>query len=275
MVQENCIDLVGRIADRGAEFVSAREWMRICFELLDMLKAHKKAIRRATVNTFGYIAKAIGPQDVLVTLLNNLKVQERQNRVCTTVAIAIVAESCAPFTVLPGVMNEYRTPELNVKNGVLKALSFLFEYIGEMGKDYIYAITPLLEDALIDRDLVHRQTACATVKHLALGAAGLGCEDALLHLLNHVWPNIFETSPHVINAVLEAIEAMRIALGAPVVLCYTLQGLFHPARKVRDVYWKVYNTLYIGGQEALVPAYPTLVDKDENDYLRSELDVWL
>ena len=59
-VQENCIDLVGRIADRGAEFVAAKEWMRICFELLELLKAHKKAIRRATVNTFGYIAKAIG-----------------------------------------------------------------------------------------------------------------------------------------------------------------------------------------------------------------------
>eukprot|EP00727_Mastigamoeba_balamuthi_P003128 m51a1_g12812 putative splicing factor 3b subunit 1 isoform x1 (736) ;mRNA; f:73-3340 len=83
-VQENVIDLVGRIADRGAEYVSAREWMRICFELLEMLKAHKKAIRRAAVNTFGYIAKAIGPSDVLATLLNNLKVQERQNRVCTT-----------------------------------------------------------------------------------------------------------------------------------------------------------------------------------------------
>lgn len=54
--------------------------MRICFELLELLKAHKKAIRRATVNTFGYIAKAIGPHDVLATLLNNLKVQERQNR---------------------------------------------------------------------------------------------------------------------------------------------------------------------------------------------------
>ena len=74
-VQENCIDLVGRIADRGAEFVSAKEWMRICFELLDLLKAHKKAIRRATVNTFGYIAKAVGPQDVLSVLHNNLKVQ--------------------------------------------------------------------------------------------------------------------------------------------------------------------------------------------------------
>ncbi|KAM1024045.1 hypothetical protein ACFX2I_037250 [Malus domestica] len=39
-VQENWIDLVGRIADRGAKFVPARDWMRICFELLAMLKAH-------------------------------------------------------------------------------------------------------------------------------------------------------------------------------------------------------------------------------------------
>ena len=176
--------------------------------------------RRATVNTFGYIAKAIGPQDVLVTLLNNLKVQERQNRVCTTVAIAIVAETCAPFTVLPALMNEYKVcvvrlvpcavmphaawcqlcavcmadravvchqacrvltptsfacmqvPELKVQNGVLKSLSFLFEYIGEMGKDYIYAVTPLLEDALMDRDLVHRQTAASVIQHMALGVAG-------------------------------------------------------------------------------------------------------
>ena len=50
-------------------------------------------------------------------------------------------------------MNEYRVPELNVQNGVLKSLSFLFEYIGEMGKDYIYAVTPLLEDALMDRQV--------------------------------------------------------------------------------------------------------------------------
>merc|ERR1712054_520722 len=154
-VQENCIDLVGRIADRGAEFVSAREWMRICFELLEMLKAHKKAIRRAAVNTFGYIAKAIGPNDVLATLLNNLKVQERQNRVCTTVAIAILSETCIPFTVLPALMNEYKVPENNVQNGVLKAVSFMFEYIGEMGKDYVYPVVPLLENALMDRELVH------------------------------------------------------------------------------------------------------------------------
>ena len=274
-VQENCIELVGRIADRGAEFVSAREWMRICFELLELLKAHKKSIRRAAINTFGYIAKAIGPHDVLATLLNNLKVQERQNRVCTTVAIAIVAETCSPFTVLPGLMNEYRVPELNVQNGVLKSISFMFEYIGEMGKDYIYAVSPLLEDALMDRDLVHRQTAMSAVGHMALGVSSFGCEDALIHLLNHVWPNIFETSPHVIQAFMCSIEGFRVSIGPIRLLYYTLQGLFHPARKVRDVYWRVYNNLYIGAQDALVAGYPKVNDDGKNAYVRYEMDYFL
>jgi len=274
-VQENCIDLVGRIADRGAEFVSAKEWMRICFELLEMLKAHKKAIRRAAVSTFGYIARAIGPQDVLHTLLNNLKVQDRQMRVCTTVAIAIVAETCGPFTVLPAIMNEYRVPELNIQNGVLKALSFMFEYIGDMGKDYIYAVTPLLEDALMDRDPVHRQTGCATVKHLALGVAGMGCEDALIHLLNFVWPNIFEESPHVINAVLDAVQGLMVSLGPNVILQYLLQGLYHPSRKVRESLWKVYNMLYIFNCDAMVMGYPLIEDEIDNTYARTTLELFI
>lgn len=274
-VQENVIDLIGRIAERGSEHVPAKEWMRICFDLLELLKANKKGIRRAAVNTFGYIAKAIGPHDVLGTLLNNLKVQERQNRVCTTVAIAIVAETCGPFTVIPALMNEYRVPELNVQNGVLKSFSFMFEYIGEMSKDYIYAICPLLEDALIDRDLVHRQTACAAIKHLALGVAGLGCEDALIHLLNFVWPNIFETSPHVINSVIEAVDGIRVAVGGGKVLTYVIQGLFHPARRVREVFWRIYNVLYLGNQDSLVMNYPRLPDETQNNYRRSELELFL
>lgn len=274
-VQENCIDLVGRIADRGAEQVAAREWMRICFELLELLKANKKAIRRASVNTFGYIAKAIGPQDVLHTLLSNLKVQERQMRVCTTVAIAIVADTCSPFTVLPALMNEYRIPDINVQNGVLKALSFMFEYIGEMAKDYIYAATPLLQHALMDRDMIHRQTGSAIVKHLALGVVGLGCEDALQHLLNFVWPNVFEESQHVRMAVMEAIEAMIVALGPQRIFLYVMQGLFHPARKVREVYWKIYNSLYIYGADALTPAYPRMLNDNAHCYQRTHLELFI
>ena len=107
----------------------AREWMRICFELLDLSKAHKKGIRRAAVDSFSYIAKSLGPQDVLSVLLTNLRVQERQSRVCSTVAITIVAETCSPFTCIPAILNEYWTAELNVHTGCLKALTFDFEYI--------------------------------------------------------------------------------------------------------------------------------------------------
>jgi splicing factor 3B subunit 1 len=271
-VQENVIDLVGRIADRGSNLINPREWMRICFELLEMLKAHKKGIRRAANNTFGYIAKAIGPQDVLATLLGNLRTQDRQSRVCTAVAIGIIAETCAPFTVLPALMNEYRIPELNVQNGVLKALSFMFEYIGESARDYVYAIIPLLEDALIDRDQVHRQTAAAVVKHVALGCVGLDCEDAMIHLLNLVWPNLFETSPHVIDRMIEAVEAIRMTVGTPLVMNYIWAGLFHPARRVRQPYWRIYNDVYVQAADSMTPAYPAF---EQADIRRHELDIFI
>merc|ERR1711881_54590 len=109
---------------------------------------------------------------------------------------------------------------------------------------------------------------------MALGSVSLGCEDAMAHLLNYVWPNIFETSPHVVNAVMFAIEGMRCCIGCTRVLLYTLQGLFHPARKVREVYWKIYNNLYIGSQDSLTPAYPRIEDDDTNTYQRPELDLF-
>lgn len=255
-VQEMAIPLIGDIADRAKDYISHREWMRISFELLEMLKAYRKSIRKSANKTFGLIAKAIGPADVLVTLLNNFRVQERQLRVCTAVAIGIVAEVCLPFSVLPALMNEYRYPDKNVQNGVLKAIGFMFEYIGELGSDYIYATTPLLLDALTDRDLVHRQIASNVVKHMALGSFGQGYEDAFVNFLDLIWPNVFETSPHVISQVFESIESLNIVLGCGILLDYIWTGLFHPARKVRESYWKIYNNVYLSHVHAMVPYFP-------------------
>jgi splicing factor 3B subunit 1 len=53
------------------------------------------------------------------------------------------------------------------------------------------------------------------------------------------------------------------------------QGLFHPARKVRDVYWKVYNTIYIGAQDGMIPSYPRVNNDLKNHYVRYELDYFL
>ena len=57
------------------------------------------------------------------------------------------------------------------------------------------------------------------------------------------------------------------------VVC-AMQGLFHPARKVREVYWRLYNNLYIGAQDALVGCYPRLEDDGINTYNRQELDIF-
>lgn len=71
--------------------------------------------------------------------------------------------------------------------------------------------------------MVHRQTSMAAIQHIALGVYGFGCEDALNHLMNFVWPNVFETSPHVVQAFMGAIEGMRVGMGSIKVLQYTLQ----------------------------------------------------
>ena len=111
------------------------------------------------------------------------------------------------------------------------------------------------------------------MKHLSLGVAYLGCEDALSHMANFLWPNVFEISPHVINAVLDGIEGLRVSLGPGKILLYTLQGMFHPARRVREVYWKIYNNTYLGAQDALVAAYPNFKDEGNNKYRRNELEM--
>jgi splicing factor 3B subunit 1 len=99
--------------------------------------------------------------------------------------------------------------------------------------------------------------------------------QALVHLLNFVWPNIFEKSPHVIRAVFEAVEALRVALGVPTIFLYTAQGLFHAARRVREVYWKIYNNMYIYSADALTPCYPRLEDDGVNNYRRTYLELFL
>ena len=70
---------------------------------------------------------------------------------------------------------------------------------------------------------MHRQTACAAIKHMSIGVFGFGCEDALIHLMNYIWPNVFETSPHVVNAFTEAVEGLRVGCGPTRILQYSLQ----------------------------------------------------
>ena len=49
--------------------------------------------------------------------------------------------------------------------------------VGPQSVYYVESVVTIPEDALMDRDLVHRLTGSTIVRHLALGVAGLGCED--------------------------------------------------------------------------------------------------
>ena len=56
-----------------------------------------------------------------------------------------------------------------------------------------------------------------------------------------------------------------------------IRDSFHPARKVREAYVRIYNTNYVGAQDALVAYYPTLQDRPEEhrDYVRHDLDMFV
>ena len=52
---------------------------------------------------------------------------------------------------------------------------------------------------------------------------------------------------------------------------YTLQGLWHPARRVRQIFWRIYNMIYVGFQDSLMPFQPELKDDSYNHYGQPEL----
>lgn len=73
---------------------------------------------------------------------------------------------------------------------------------------------------------------------------------------------------------MEGLEGLRVGLGPGIIMMYLFQGLFHPARRVRDIYWKIYNLLYIGSADSMVAYFPSLPCREEpNKYRRSELEI--
>lgn len=255
-VSYNLLNIITLISEKCSDMIPPREWNRICNELLELFKTPIKDLRIKANDTFGVIAAGVGPQDIIGTLLNNLKMSERQIRLCSSIALAIVAKSCGTYTVLPVLLKEYSTPDTNIKNGILKALAFMFEYVGEESKDYVYLVVPMIQHALTDRNVVLRQTGATVVRSLAVSCKNCDCEDAFVHFLSLLIPNIFETSPHAIEKIRPAIDGLRVVIGTEILMQYMWTGLTHPSSAVRNAYYAVYNEIAKEENERLVPLYP-------------------
>jgi splicing factor 3B subunit 1 len=291
-VQQRVIELIGRIAVAVHSQLDNADHedlglLRVKLSQLSsdglfyLLKSKRKRTRVATAETFGEIATAVTPVPIVKHLLNNLKKDDRTERICTEVALAVVAKRCKPWAVIPFLVNEFRlaqSTELAEKtqHAVLKTLRFLFEYLNEDGAPYIWSVVPLLEWSLTEKSLQYRRMACEVVRHMALSAVASDFEEVLVHMLNLIHPNLIETTTgseqfRLTTAVTEVFEAARLTVNPAYLMRMLEQGMWHPARKVRDAYWRVYNSLYLGCGEALVPTYAPTPNEGEATYVRSHL----
>eukprot|EP00768_Dysnectes_brevis_P007219 gnl/Dysnectes_brevis/6015_a9022_320.p1 GENE.gnl/Dysnectes_brevis/6015_a9022_320~~gnl/Dysnectes_brevis/6015_a9022_320.p1 ORF type:complete len:1138 (+),score=99.33 gnl/Dysnectes_brevis/6015_a9022_320:348-3416(+) len=260
VVQQACVKFVGVIAQRCGDAVPIAEWLRISNQLLEMFGTRRtRSLQKACISSLGSISTAVGPHHIVDGLLTNLRLPSRQSRLGATISLGVIADNSGPFVVIPFLMREYASvPDKGVQMGVLKAMGYMFETIGEAGRDYIYPCLTMVVDALTNRDEHLRHTACEVCAHIAVSCAHTGVHEALLHLLNHVMPNILEKAPHLIQNVLRAFQACSLAVGPGVAANYVRAGLFHPARRVREMYWRLNNILSIDSRVGMVPQFPRL-----------------
>ena len=292
MVQLCAIQLIEHIAALKESNVEEIHLEELATKgLLHLLDGERRETRRACAQTFGTIAEKIGPLRIVLQLIDNFRQEDRKIRICTGVAIGVIALKCRPFMVVPFLINEYRACEGQqvaqiVQHSILKAIRYMFEYIGPAGREYLFPLIPLFQRAITETELQHRRMAVEAARAAVMAVVGHdGFYEVVLHLLNLTHPNIVEllARPNstkgteernkLVTAVVGLYEAARLVLGSQVLLQYLIQGLYHPARGVRDVYWRTYNILLVGNPEALVPAYPTVDDEANKRFKRHELFV--
>jgi len=247
------------LARHAGSSIPDSEWLRVAQELRRALGAQRRQVRYRAVDAYGAVARVLGEIDSLgQTLLAALRQTDRSMRVAASVALAI-ATLQSPDRMLAQLLDAYiGEQDKNVQTGILKSVGFYCAFSGDANRSWnalqVYAVTRLLESALIERYDTHRQLACEATGHFALALVGHGYEEAMLHLLNHVWPAYVAqvSSPedtHLEHAVAFSVQALGIALGAGVLNAYLTQGLFHPAQAVRKLYWTVqrWQMEYFGG----------------------------
>lgn len=230
-------------------------------DLFPLLACHRKATRRVCVRAFATLALVTtGFIRIANSLIDNLTQDSRDVRVQTATALAALADKCKPFTVIPFLVHEYQACEetelaQTIQHSILKAVRFIFEEIGsELGKDYVFALVPLIDRAATEQSLQMRRMALELIRSVLFvmvdAPVGSGARaqytQLAIHFLNLTHPNIVELLSgkresvseerlKLISAAVQVYEVARLIVGSAVVFQYLANGLFHPSEKVRDI----------------------------------------
>jgi splicing factor 3B subunit 1 len=224
--------------------LNLREWLRVAYELVDALVFWGESMRAKAVETLGLISRFVGPQEVLNILMDKLQSDDRQQRNASALGIAAVAEYTGAFSVLPTLLADYAIPSANVRHGILKSIAHIYQRLGTRGRDYVCAVIPVLEDALADDDPAYRSLGLSMARGIILSyKAPVIDTEVLIHILNLMWINILDYTPQVRLAFDECIGALSSVLGSEYLYKYVVQGLFHPAGRVRERYQDVFKEM--------------------------------
>ncbi|TBU05696.1 subunit of U2 snRNP spliceosome [Hamiltosporidium magnivora] len=270
-VQENILKILKFLCKEESnecENIHSKEWLRIVYGIIDILDSPSKNIRVLASECIGYISINIGPQDILNILMNSLKTLDRNQRNTTCLAISILADYCGLFTVLPTLLTDYSIPESIIQHGILKSISMIFGRVNIKGRDYIPCLINIIEDSLSEKDIVHRQLGMICVKSIVLSCKSPNInQDLLIHLFNYVFPNIFETSVYLEDIFFQCMEVFCLKMDPLILIQYLVQGLFHPAKRVRNKYFKILEMVEKYRPDSFITAF----SYDEDAFLNYEI----
>ncbi|KHN68856.1 subunit of U2 snRNP spliceosome [Ordospora colligata] len=242
-VTESAVELLYAICVNAPDecaMVSSKEWLRISYELIDVLSSWSRRMRRNVIGCLGCISRIVGPQDILNILMDGLESENRCQRIGASIAIAIVGEYNGFHSVLPTLLADYRIPSVFVQQGIIKAMECFMQRVPDVPWEYIYSMVAVIEDALMDKDPAYRSAGIILVKHVVLNHRKVNTDVVFVtHLLNMVWINILDSTPIVKASFDECMEAFSVVLTSRLLYTYVLGGLLHPSGIVRQRYYEV------------------------------------
>lgn len=234
--------LAAFLCEEFAGDVHASEWLLLAKEAVDCMEKYNAPLREAACALVAAVSRNACGVEVADMLASSFAGGGGTGRDSASRALAILAENCGLPLVLPFLLREYAQHSLAQKMAALKALGRSIERCaasGESCRACISLILPMAEHALGNKDPSLRRAGCLVARSVLRSLGGVR-EDVpvLVHLLNLVFPNIVD--PSFEQTLLDLVAEFTPKLGAPTLAKYLVQGMYHPAQRVRDVYRRAY-----------------------------------
>eukprot|EP00477_Mikrocytos_mackini_P002108 GAHX01002308.1.p1 GENE.GAHX01002308.1~~GAHX01002308.1.p1 ORF type:complete len:900 (+),score=134.70 GAHX01002308.1:154-2853(+) len=239
------LKLIKSISKRLAHEIDDEKcWNKIMVSIVEFaFKVKQKNVKVMASSTIGCIAKDIGPLDCIYYLVQGLSNPRRSIRIWCSISILEITKKCGAFSVIPVLLNEYGAKNKLLRLGVLKSIQLIMSEETPENTNYINSLVNIIEDAVKDKDIVHRQIGCFIISNIAkLVVNDIECYfDLFLHFLNLIWPSILEDEFGMAEAFENTVMDIGTIIGVDVIVMYTGSGLFHPVKAVRERCWGILN----------------------------------